>query len=140
MFPFQDIPFYGNIVYNVYRKEGKESPRQKGCKTMEKIISAHINDEFIEALTTFANTYVSRIKFHLFSRASEIADNDTLRTLLLEYNRRAKKREEEYLRDAAHLIRYGFTCYNEDSFEENCLNHASAYHKVLSDMLEEYMH
>jgi len=107
---------------------------------MEKIISAHINDEFIEALTTFASDYISRIKFNLFSHASEIADNDTLRTLLLEYNRRAKKREEEYLRDAENLIKYGFTCYTEDSFEESCLNHASAYHKVLHDLLDEYMH
>lgn len=107
---------------------------------MEKIISAHINDEFIEALTTFANEYISRIKFHLFSHASEIADNDTLRTLLLEYNRRAKKREEEYLRDAENMIKHGYTFYTEDSFEESVLNHASAYHKVLSDLMKEYMH
>ena len=62
---------------------------------MNECISKNITEEFVEAITSFTDGYTSRVKASIFSHANEIADDDMLRTLLLEYNRRAKKYKEQ---------------------------------------------
>lgn len=102
---------------------------------MNEYISKNITDEFIEAITNFAAGYISRIKVSIFSHANEIADDDMLRTLLLEYNRRSKKYKEQAARDARNIILHGMNL-SENTFEDSCLNHAGSYHDVIADMMK----
>ena len=102
---------------------------------MDKYISNNITEEFFNALTNFADGYISSIKVSIFSHASEIADDDMLRTLLLEYNRRKTKYNERAAMDARNIILYGMTL-SDSTFNDFCLNHASSYHDVIADMLK----
>mgnify|MGYP007039094798 CR=1 FL=1 len=102
---------------------------------MDKYISKNITEEFFNALTSFAYGYISRIKVSIFSHASEIADDDMLRTLLLEYNRRETKYKERAAMDARNIILYGMTL-SDSTFDDCCLNHARSYHNVIEDMLK----
>ena len=102
---------------------------------MNEYISKNITDEFIEAITNFADGYISRIKVSIFSHASEIADDDMLRTLLLEYNSRMNKYKKQAANDARNIILHGMNYLSENTFEDSCLNHARSYHDVISDML-----
>lgn len=102
---------------------------------MKEYISKNITEEFVEAITNFADGYISRIKVSIFNHASEIADDDMLRTLLLEYNRRVKKYKEQAAKDARSIIMYGMD-FHPDTFEDSILNHADSYHQVIADMLK----
>lgn len=95
-------------------------------------------DEFIEALIAFASQYVSEIKISLFAYADEIANNVTIRTLLLEYNRRRKKCDEDYRRLAEIMIKHGTDGYSTDTFKDSVLDHPSSYRDVLDDLLRPY--
>ena len=103
---------------------------------MNEYISKNIDDEFVEAITNFAAGYISRIKVSIFSHANEIADDDMLRTLILEYNRRSKKYKEQVARDARNIILNGMNYLSENTFEDSCLNHAGSYHDVIADMMK----
>lgn len=102
---------------------------------MNECISKNITEEFVEAITNFAAGYISRIKVSIFSHANEIADDDMLRTLLLEYNRRSKKYKEQEARDARNIILHGMNL-SENTFEDSCLNHARSYHDVIADVMK----
>lgn len=102
---------------------------------MNEYISKNITDEFIEAITNFADGYISRIKVSIFSHASEIADDDMLRTLLLEYNSRMNKYKKQAAMDARNIILRGMNL-SDSTFEDSCLNHARSYHDVIADMLK----
>lgn len=102
---------------------------------MNEYISKNITDEFIDAITNFADGYSSRIKVSIFSHASEIADDDMLRTLLLEYNRRMNKYKKQAEMDARNIILYG-TNLPDSTFEDSCFNHVGSYHDVIADMLK----
>lgn len=103
---------------------------------MNESINKNITDEFIEAIINFADGYTSRIKVSIFSHANEIADDDILRTLLIEYNRRAKKYKEQEVINARNIILRGMNYLSEDTFEDSCLNHARSYHDVIADMMK----
>lgn len=103
---------------------------------MNKYISKNITDEFVEALTNFADGYISRVKVSIFSHASEIADDDMLRALLLEHNRRMNKYKKQAAMDARNIILHGMNL-SDNTFEDSCLNHARSYHDVIADMLKE---
>ena len=103
---------------------------------MNECISKNITEEFVEAITNFADGYISRIKVSIFSHANEIADDDMLRTLLLEYNRRAKKYKEQEAMDARNIILRGMNYLSENTFEDSCLNHARSYHDVIADIMK----
>ena len=103
---------------------------------MNECISKNITEEFVEAITNFADGYISRIKVSIFSHANEIADDDMLRTLLLEYNRRAKKYKEQEAINARNIILRGMNYLSEDTFEDSCLNHARSYHDVIADVMK----
>ena len=102
---------------------------------MNESINKKITDEFIEAITNFADGYISRIKVSIFSHANEIADDDTLRTLLLEYNRRMNKYKEQAAKDAQNIILHGMNL-PDDIFDDSCLNHVRSYHDVIADMMK----
>lgn len=102
---------------------------------MNEYISKNITDEFIEAITNFADGYISRIKVSIFSHASEIADDDMLRTLLLEYNSRMNKYKKQAAMDARNIILHGMNL-SDNTFEDSCLNHVRSYHDVIADMLK----
>ena len=102
---------------------------------MNEYISKNITDEFIEAITNFADGYISRIKVSIFSHASEIADDDMLRTLLLEYNSRMNKYKKQAAMDARNIILHGMNL-SDNTFDDSCLNHARSYHDVIADMLK----
>ena len=102
---------------------------------MNEYISKNITDEFIEAITNFADGYISRIKVSIFSHANEIADDDILRTLLLEYNHRMNKYKKQAAMDARNIILRGMNL-SDDIFEDSCLNHARSYHDVIADMMK----
>ena len=103
---------------------------------MNESINKNITDEFIEAIINFADGYTSRIKVSIFSHPNEIADDDLLRTLLIEYNRRAKKYKEQEVINARNIILRGMNYLSEDTFEDSCLNHARSYHDVIADMMK----
>ena len=102
---------------------------------MNESINKNITDEFIEAITNFADGYISRIKVSIFSHANEIADDDILRTLLLEYNHRMNKYKKQAAMDARNIIQRGMNL-PDDIFEDSCLNHARSYHDVIADMMK----
>lgn len=102
---------------------------------MNESINKNITDEFIEAITNFADGYVSRIKVSIFSHANEIADDDMLRTLLLEYNRREKKYKEREAMDARNIILHGMNL-PDSIFDDSCLNHVRSYHDVIADVMK----
>ena len=102
---------------------------------MNECISKNITEEFVEAITNFAAGYISRIKVSIFSHANEIADDDMLRTLLLEYNRRMDKYKKQAARDARNIILHGMNL-SDDIFEDSCLNHARSYHDVIADIMK----
>ena len=102
---------------------------------MNESINKNITDEFIEAIINFADGYISRIKASIFSHANEIADDDILRTLLLEYNRRMNKYKKQTAVDARNIIQRGMNL-PDDIFEDSCLNHARSYHDVIADMMK----
>ena len=102
---------------------------------MNESINKNITDEFIEAIINFADGYTSRVKVSIFSHASEIADDDTLRALLLEYNRRMNEYKKQAARDARNIILYGMNL-SDSIFEDSCLNHARSYHDVIADMMK----
>lgn len=102
---------------------------------MNESINKNITDEFIEAIINFADGYISRIKVSIFSHANEIADDDILRTLLLEYNHRMNKYKKQTAVDARNIILRGMNVPN-DFFEDSCLNHARSYHDVIADMIK----
>ena len=99
-------------------------------------ISKNITDEFIEAITNFAEGYVSRIKVAIYSHASEIADDDMLRTLLLEYNRRINKYKKQSALDARNIIMSGVNYFSDNTFDDSVVNHARSYHDVIADMMK----
>ena len=103
---------------------------------MNEYINKNIDDEFVEAITNFADGYTSRIKVSIFSHANEIADDDMLRTLLLEYNRRMNKYKRQAAIDARNIILRGMNYLSENTFEDSCLNHARSYHDVIADMMK----
>ena len=86
---------------------------------MNEYISKNIADEFIEAITNFATGYISRIKVSIFSHASEIADDDILRTLLLEYNRRMNEYKKQAARNARNIILHGMNL-SDSIFDDSC--------------------
>ena len=102
---------------------------------MNESINKNITDEFIEAIINFADGYISRIKASIFSHANEIADDDILRTLLLEYNRRMNKYKKQTAVDARNIILHG-AILSDNTFEDSCLNHARSYHDVIADMMK----
>ena len=102
---------------------------------MNEYISKNIDDEFIEAITNFADGYISRIKVSIFSHANEIADDDMLRTLLLEYNHRMNEYKKQAARDARNIILHGMSL-PDDIFDDSCLNHVRSYHDVIADMMK----
>ena len=102
---------------------------------MNESINKNITDEFIEAITNFADGYISRVKVSIFSHASEIADDDMLRTLLLEYNRRRNEYKKQAARDARNIILHGMNL-SDSIFEDSCLNHSRSYHDVIADMMK----
>ena len=102
---------------------------------MNEYISKNITEEFVEAITNFANGYISRIKVSIFSHANEIADDDMLRTLLLEYNRRMNEYKKQAARDARNIILHGMNL-SDNVFDDSCLNHAGSYHDVIADMMK----
>ena len=102
---------------------------------MNESINKNITDEFIEAIINFADGYTSRIKVSIFSHANEIADDDILRTLLLEYNRRRNEYKKQAARDARNVIPHGMNL-SDSIFEDSCLNHVRSYHDVIADMMK----
>ena len=102
---------------------------------MNESINKNITDEFIEAIINFADGYTSRIKVSIFSHANEIADDDMLRTLLLEYNRRMNEYKRQAAIDARYIILHG-AILSDDTFEDSCLNHARSYHDVIADVMK----
>ena len=102
---------------------------------MNESINKNITDEFIEAITNFADGYVSRIKVASFAHANEIADDDMRRTLLLEYNHRMNEYKRQAAIDARYIILHG-AILSDDTFEDSCLNHARSYHDVIADVMK----
>lgn len=100
---------------------------------MEKRISEHVTDEFVEAITNFSSGYVSSIKSALFAHACEIADDSLLRCLLLEYNRRLNRYKTVSAKIAQDII-HG-AVLPQSAFDDSCLNHYRSYADVLDDML-----
>lgn len=102
---------------------------------MNECISKNVTEEFVEAIINFADGYTSHVKVSIFSHASEIADDDMLRTLLLEYNSRMHKYKKQAVMNARNIILHGMSL-SDNAFEDSYLNHVRSYHDVIADMLK----